>query len=142
MILIGGRSCFDEEHGEYCRYRNGKGGGDFRSPEEFKDGRLNEKIDVFSMGNMMYGLLTGLLVFYDVKDTKAIQKRIIKGDKAFIDPRYRTKSFAESKLVDIIERCWEYDPDKRPDIFEVVIHLRDTLDHIHSPKDSLDQIVA
>ena len=53
---------FDEERGSYCQYRNVKGGGDFRAPEEFRDGRLNENIDVFGLGNMMYGLLTGLEV--------------------------------------------------------------------------------
>jgi len=118
---------FDEEAGEYCRYRNGKGGGDFRSPEEFMDGRLNEKIDVFSLGNMMYGLLTGLLPFYDVKEDKEIQRRMVDGETAFIHPKFRTRSYAEGRLVQIIEMCYEFDPDDRPEIFEVVRFLKDTV---------------
>ena len=74
---------------------------------------------------MMYGLLTGLLVFYTEEDDKVLQHRIMDGDKAFIDPRYRTRN---SKLVDIIQRCWEYDPDLRPDIFEIVKYLREAIE--------------
>eukprot|EP00977_Amphora_coffeiformis_P000908 scaffold190_cov171-Amphora_coffeaeformis.AAC.33 len=41
---------YDEEHKEYCRYRNGAGHGDWRAPEEYHDYPLNEKIDVWSLG--------------------------------------------------------------------------------------------
>ena len=47
---------------------------------------------------------------------------------AYIDDRYRTRSFAEGKLVEIMERCWVYDPVKRADIFEVVRFLRDAVE--------------
>mmetsp|Transcript_60308 Transcript_60308/g.72499 ORF Transcript_60308/g.72499 Transcript_60308/m.72499 type:complete len:331 (-) Transcript_60308:20-1012(-) len=36
---------FDEEKGEYCRYKNGAAYGNYRSPEEFSDSLLNEKIE-------------------------------------------------------------------------------------------------
>lgn len=68
---------FDEENQEYCGYRNNPGGGDvsipvadecccltvctlqWRAPEEYADKPLNEKIDVWSLGNNMYTVLTG-----------------------------------------------------------------------------------
>eukprot|EP00815_Leptocylindrus_aporus_P011123 CAMPEP_0116059472 /NCGR_PEP_ID=MMETSP0322-20121206/5811_1 /TAXON_ID=163516 /ORGANISM="Leptocylindrus danicus var. apora, Strain B651" /LENGTH=572 /DNA_ID=CAMNT_0003543849 /DNA_START=134 /DNA_END=1852 /DNA_ORIENTATION=- len=115
---------FDEEKGQYCRYRNGGVYGNYRAPEEFKDSRLNEKIDVWSMGNNIYALLTGLWVYYETDDDKAIHKRAIDRELSYIDPRYRTRSFAEGKLVEIMERCWKYDPDERADIFEVVDFLQ------------------
>ena len=49
------------------------------------------------------------------------------GETAFIDPRFRDRSFAESKLVDIIPLCWKYDPDDRIDIFELVRLLREAV---------------
>lgn len=79
---------FDETTQKYCRYRNGQGNGNvrvlfligrskeirqcshlllflqWRSPEEYKDGLLNEKIDIWSLGNNMYALLTGLNPIY------------------------------------------------------------------------------
>lgn len=40
-----------------------------------------------------------------------------------IDPRYVDRSFAEAKLIEIIERCFAYNPEDRIDINE----LRDML---------------
>lgn len=55
------------------------------------------------------------------------KKLVIGGETAFIDPRYRNRSLAESKLVEIIEKCWEYDPSKRPTVFSVVDFLKEAL---------------
>lgn len=49
------------------------------------------------------------------------------GKTPFVDPRYRSRSFVEARLVEIMERCWAYDRTKRPSIFEVVSFLRDTV---------------
>jgi serine/threonine protein kinase len=86
---------FDEKSGEYCLYENGHGHGNvswsfcgvelydilclrscsvyclqWRSPEEYQDGPLTEKIDVWSLGCNMYAILTGLNPLYDIKDGK------------------------------------------------------------------------
>jgi hypothetical protein len=50
-----------------------------------------------------------------------------KGETAFIDPRYKTRSLAEGKLVEIIELCYAYEPEERPSIFEVADFLRKAL---------------
>lgn len=41
-----------------------------------------------------------------------------------MDPRYKERSFAEGKLVELMEKCWKYDPDERISIFEAVEFLR------------------
>jgi hypothetical protein len=53
------------------------------------------------------------------------QKDIANGKRAFIDPRYRTRSYIEGKLVEIMEQTWLQDRTKRPSIFEVVDFLVD-----------------
>ena len=122
---------YNEKKGEYCRYKNGPGGGDWRAPEEYADDPLNEKIDVWSFGNNVYSVLTGLFVYYwemdSKKDTnyKNIKKIILEGELTPIDPVYRTRNFIEGKLVEIIEKCWKHEPDDRPSIFEIVKELRD-----------------
>jgi len=45
----------------------------WRSPEEYFDKALTERVDVFSLGNNMYSLLTGLWPFYDENSVHKIQ---------------------------------------------------------------------
>jgi serine/threonine protein kinase len=85
---------------------------------------LNEKIDVFSFGNNIYALLTGLWTFFDNDNDDEVQHMIIDGKRAFVDPRWKEKSSIESNLVDVMEKCWEHDPEKRIDIFTVIQLLR------------------
>jgi len=116
---------YNEKEEEYCRYYNGGCYGNYRAPEEYDRDKLNEQIDVFSFGNNIYGLLTGLWVFYDVDDDGTVQKDVIKGNRAFIDPRWKERSFIESKMVEVMEKCWIGDINERIDIFGAVKELRD-----------------
>lgn len=78
----------------------------------------------------MYSLLTGLYPLYQIKDVKVFQKRLQEGEVPHIDPRYHDRSLAESKLADIIPLCFEFDPDKRIDIFHLVVKLRQAYDEV------------
>jgi len=115
---------YNEKNETYCEYYNGSCYGNYRAPEEYDRDYINEQIDVFSFGNNIYGLLTGLWVFYDVDDDETVQKNVIGGKRAYIDPRWRERSFIESKLVDLMEKCWIEDTDERIDIFGAVKELR------------------
>jgi serine/threonine protein kinase len=99
----------------------------YRSPEEYAERDLTQQHDVWSFGNNIYALLTGLWIFYDTEDDGVVGQKLVNGSLAFIDDRYRTRSFVEGRLVEIMERCWVYDMDKRADIFEVAQRLRQTL---------------
>jgi serine/threonine protein kinase len=99
----------------------------WRSPEEYYDLGLNQQVDVYSLGNNMYALLTGLWVFYDTDDHKTVTKRVKAGKKPYIDPRYKERSLADAKLAEIIDKCHSYYAKDRPSIFEIVIFLRDAL---------------
>ncbi|KAG7337705.1 serine/threonine kinase [Nitzschia inconspicua] len=116
---------YNTEKQEYCRYKNGHAYGNYRAPEEFAEEELDEKIDVFSFGNNIYVMLTGLWNFYDNDNDDEVQKLVIDGKRAFVDPRWKDRSYIESQLVDVMERCWEHDPNKRIDIFTVVQLLRE-----------------
>jgi len=115
---------WDDTHQKYCRYNNGGVYGNARAPEEMAEFNLNEKIDVYSLGNVFYVLLTGLWNFYENQDDQVVQKRTMGGEKPFIDPRYRTRTIGEAELVNVIERCFVTKPDKRASIFEIVKMLR------------------
>ena len=117
---------FDEEDGSYCKYQNGRGHGRHRSPEEYKNRRLDEKIDVWSLGNSIYEILTGLSVFYHVSSRKKIRKYIANGETAYLDPRYRNRNYIQDQLIKVLEHCWAYNPSDRADVFEVIQLLRET----------------
>jgi serine/threonine protein kinase len=101
----------------------------WRSPEEYADLPLDEKVDVFSLGNNMYSLLTGLWVFFDETNSKIVQARIQRGEKAYLDPFFN-RSLADARLMEVIARCHEFDPANRPSIFDVVVFLRDAVKEV------------
>jgi len=75
----------------------------------------------------MYSVLTGMYPFYDLKEDADIRKAVKAGNKGYIDPRYRTRSYVEGRIAEAIDLCWEYDPDKRIDIKALVKLLRDAV---------------
>ena len=113
---------------------------------------MNEKIDIWSLGNNMYALLTGLNPIYWtntdgvkvrcspcllpnqyslqsdlVSAFSSLQKAVKRREISYIDPRYLIRSKEEKALAGLIERCFKYDPDDRPTIFEVVSYLRNAV---------------
>ena len=56
------------------------------------------------------------------------QEKVIAGERAYIDDRYRNHSYIEGKLVELMEQCWIQDPDKRADIFEAVRFLQEVME--------------
>eukprot|EP00546_Thalassionema_frauenfeldii_P013696 CAMPEP_0178920390 /NCGR_PEP_ID=MMETSP0786-20121207/14979_1 /TAXON_ID=186022 /ORGANISM="Thalassionema frauenfeldii, Strain CCMP 1798" /LENGTH=503 /DNA_ID=CAMNT_0020594453 /DNA_START=77 /DNA_END=1588 /DNA_ORIENTATION=+ len=117
---------------EYCNHNNGYSFGNYRAPEEYNGQDLDEKIDIFSFGNNVYALLTGLWPFYENDDDTLVHSRLIAGNTSFIDERYQSRSYGEGKMVQLIEMCWKYKPEERPDIFEIVEFLRIVVEKVEA----------
>mmetsp|Transcript_15212 Transcript_15212/g.32844 ORF Transcript_15212/g.32844 Transcript_15212/m.32844 type:complete len:571 (+) Transcript_15212:214-1926(+) len=114
---------YDDVEEEYCNYDYTLLGGKRRAPEEYARASLNQSSDIYMLGNCFYQLLTGLWQYYDVDDSDA-RAKLVKGEMPYIDKRYRTRSYAEGKLVKAIEMCHKREPEDRADIFAIVRHLR------------------
>lgn len=56
-----------------------------------------------------------------------MQQKITSAQKPYIDDRYRTRSYAERKLVEVMEKCWHFEPEKRITIFDAVKILREAV---------------
>ena len=97
-----------------------------RPPEEIRKSHVDETADVYAFGNIMYTILTGLLPYHDYATWDDAVEALKNGIKPTIDPRYRTRSLIESRLVEIMEPCWAYKRSDRISIFDVVVHLRET----------------
>lgn len=119
---------WNEEKQSYCKYRTGEAFGTYRSPEEYKQDALNEKIDIFSLGNNIYALLTSLWVFPNDQDEVA-RGKLMNGELSVIDETYSLSSPEEKLLVEIMQQCWRYDPAERIDAFEIVRLLREFLEN-------------
>ena len=55
------------------------------------------------------------------------QRLIARGEVTELDPRYHDRSFAESKLADIIFLCYTFEADERPSITEIQHLLEDAI---------------
>jgi serine/threonine protein kinase len=89
---------------------------------------LNEQIDVWSLGNNFYALLTGVSPFPEMETTTPVKKALKAKKTAYIDPRWKDQSFPERKLAEIIPRCWIFNPDERITINELVAFLKDAVE--------------
>lgn len=98
----------------------------YRAPEEMHGGYIDDTADVNALGKFIYTIMTGLRVYYDEMSRKKALKVAFEGELPYIDPRYRTRSYVEGRLVEIMEQCWPYNSTERVDIFTVLSHLRET----------------
>lgn len=89
---------------------------------------LNKKAIVLSRTHtsVCYRNSVSVYPFYSLTEVET-QGMVMNGTTAFIDPRYKERSFAESKLVEIIPQCWIYDPRQRINIFRIVDFLRNAV---------------
>ena len=117
---------YDEKAEEYCTFSEGvPPDGSQRSPEEIIDAQLTEKIDVYSLGNLFYELLTGLYVNRGISTSKA-HYRLRHGKTEPINERYfNLRSPQEAAILQAIKWCWTFKVVDRPSIFDIVAFLED-----------------
>jgi hypothetical protein len=104
---------------ELCPFEVGSNKGKFRSPEEYGYAPETVKIDVYSMGNIFYVLLTGKYPFAGVEKKEAMQS-VKHGKRQPIPPEYADSTDPmEQTLVQAIERCWIQTPEQRASAREI-----------------------
>jgi serine/threonine protein kinase len=111
---------------EYCKYYSSYGG-DYRAPEEVSDdgADVDETVDIWPMGNLLFSLLTGLWPYYTLMTHREVQKISNQGYKPYLNPAFLTSSFIERKMIDIMNQCHELKPEDRISIFDVVSQLKE-----------------
>jgi len=118
---------WDEDNQQYCKFQGGHGAGNVRSPEEYGEKELDEKIDVYSFGNALFSLLSGKEPYDDSYYDYDISGLSIGGELPQMESSIRSNSFAETVLAAIMDKCFEYLPERRVDIFMVTSLLRDAV---------------
>ena len=85
-----------------------------RSPEEYRYDVETEKIDVYSMGNIFYTILTDLDPWEDTS-SKAAQKAVVRGDRPALPQAVKASDdFVDVALRKMMYECWEHKPKDRP----------------------------
>jgi len=115
------------DNARYCKYYSSYGG-DYRAPEEYQDdgAYVDETVDLWPMGNLIHSLLTGLWPYYDLDEEEKIQEVTLAGERPYLHPGFRTRSFIERRLTEIMDLCHARQPGDRVNIFTVVAYLRET----------------
>lgn len=113
---------------EACPFYISVSPGSCRSPEEYTKGSpLTEKIDVYSLGNIMYGILLGVFAWEEIS-SKKVKKLVKKGTFPDI-PKEKFETFddKERAIEHAIRMCYVKDIHERSTAQEVEGYLRKKL---------------
>eukprot|EP00546_Thalassionema_frauenfeldii_P007700 CAMPEP_0178921328 /NCGR_PEP_ID=MMETSP0786-20121207/15500_1 /TAXON_ID=186022 /ORGANISM="Thalassionema frauenfeldii, Strain CCMP 1798" /LENGTH=313 /DNA_ID=CAMNT_0020595495 /DNA_START=419 /DNA_END=1360 /DNA_ORIENTATION=+ len=117
---------WDKEQNTTCPFYVGKNGGIWRAPEEYNYKQETNKIDVWSLGNVLYYLVTGERPFYSDKEA-------IKIVHAGLHPKIDTlrksgMDASKAAMIDAMEMCFVADPSDRPEAHQIMKVLKQALD--------------
>ncbi|PKC06181.1 kinase-like protein, partial [Rhizophagus irregularis] len=86
----------------------------FIAPELFKSYRFSKESDIYCMGMIMWELTTGCKPFANVEHDINLIRKILDGERPEI-----TEDTPEI-YANLMKRCWDPDPKKRPLIYEIL----------------------
>lgn len=119
-----------DNHLESCPVHIPTSPGSSRSPEEYDSAPLSEKLDVYSAGNILYGIITGERP-WDNERGKHIKASIQRGDRPEVDEAIHNRiGSVDWELTKLLDRVYEGDPEKRASAKEVVIELENLLEKL------------
>jgi serine/threonine protein kinase len=105
----------------------------WRAPEEYKYEPETEKIDVFSLGYVLYFLLTYNLPFVDMK-TEEANDHVAQGGRLIVTDEEILGSthLFDMTVLKAMDMCFVYDPKKRPSAREVANFLNRAVQRIEA----------
>ncbi|KAG7341247.1 protein kinase domain containing protein [Nitzschia inconspicua] len=126
-----------------CGFRVGKNGGSYRSPEEYNYELENEKVDVYSMGNVLYFLLTHEDPWKRYK-VKHVYQLVKQGQRPKVpDTIYQSNGIYERYMIQAMEQAWTHDFRERPGALQIAKILKEGLDRMAAGQTTiLDETVS
>lgn len=105
-----------------CKFSIPTSPGKARSPEEYKDASLDEKLDVYSTAHVLYGILTGRKAWYEYS-TSETKNYVKQGAIPDIPDECRRPGTTDAVLANLTELAYAVDPSKRLSARQIVIEL-------------------
>lgn len=130
---------FDEDDQKYCKYENGPSV-TTGAPEEHMLDPIDESADVYSFGAILYTVLTGLFLYAPVTSEADYNDFVQNGDMASAVQTVSGKSLVEDKLLDLMIRCLEFHPEKRPSIFDILGIVEDAVMQVEHSEDGFEEL--
>ena len=102
-----------------------------RSPEEYAYTVETEKIDIYSMGNIFYTILTDQEPWEEVSEKKA-QAAVVKGVRPEVPQIIEDSSDPVDKAIrNVMYKCWKHKANDRPRAREVADYLAKQLSELN-----------
>lgn len=115
--------------------------GSARAPEEYDMAPLSEKLDIYSAGNILYGIITGNRPWNDERG-KHTKSAIQKGLRPLVNDTIRNAvGTVDAELTRLLDRVYEHDPTRRAGAREVVDELENLLERELRKKKQLQEMV-
>jgi hypothetical protein len=107
-----------------CKFRIPSAPGKYRSPEEYSDTWLDEKLDIYATASVFYGIMTGEKAWLDLStgDTKIFVK---KGVKPKIGDELRMPGSIDAALTNLTELAYTKNPEERISAAQLVAALEE-----------------
>lgn len=104
----------------------------YASPEVWKDKPYDSRSDIWSLGCVLYEMVT-LKPPFTARDMKSLYLKVIRGQYPSIPKRY------SSDLADVIAMCLKTNPSKRPKA-SVLINCKELQRHVNDVKDDTNTV--
>jgi serine/threonine protein kinase len=112
--------------GEKCPIRIPQAPGKDRAPEEYKEEELDEKMDVYSVANVLFNIMTGEMP-WSSWSTLETKKMVKKGIIPLIPEEFRQPGSLDMFLTNLTERAYTNDPKYRISAPDLVTALQGLL---------------
>jgi len=124
---------WDPKLDSICGYKVGNNPGVFRAPEEYRYDVQDEKVDVYSLGNSLYVILTKMWVFEGKKKSYKAKEKIKAGVRPTIPTSIKeSRHPADAAILKAIERSWVDPPAERASAQEIVDILKDAMNEMEA----------
>ena len=107
-----------------CGFTVGKNGGIWRSPEEYNYEEETEKVDVYSLGNVLYFMLTRQEPWNEIHSSREVYGLVKKGQRPEIPQEILQSNHPFDRyMIQALDMCYTHKKGERPSALEVANKL-------------------